>query len=212
LIHIYAVISRAKFSFYYYICTFKLNLGMALKESNMLPLGSIAPDFNLQDTVSGENRSYLFIKGYAGTIVLFLCNHCPYVIHVNEELVKIANDYSSKGIGFVAISSNDVEKYPDDAPDKMRIVAKVLRYPFPYLYDESQSVAKAYDAACTPDIYLFDADDLLFYRGRLDDSRPNSGKPLTGADLRGALEALLSGKGAPEPQYPSAGCNIKWKI
>lgn len=185
---------------------------MALKESNMLPLGSKAPDFCLRDSVSGENIGYQSIKGAVGTVVLFLCNHCPYVIHVNEELVKIANEYTQKGIGFVAISSNDVEKYPDDAPDKMRIVAKVLRYPFPYLYDESQDVARSYDAACTPDIYLFNEDDLLFYRGRLDDSRPNSGTPLTGYDLRHALDALINKETAPSLQYPSVGCNIKWKI
>ncbi|HMP30568.1 MAG TPA: thioredoxin family protein [Saprospiraceae bacterium] len=185
---------------------------MALTESNMLPLGSKAPDFNLLDTVSGELKSFSEIKGEKGSVVLFLCNHCPYVIHVNEELVKIANEYRSKGIGFVAISSNDIEKYPDDGPDKMRIVAKVLRYPFSYLFDETQDVAKAYDAACTPDIYLFDSNDLLFYRGRLDDSRPNSGIPLSGKDLRGAIDTLLNNQEAPSIQYPSAGCNIKWKM
>ena len=184
---------------------------MAYTESNMLPLGSVAPEFSLPDTISGEVKSFSDVKGTQGTVVMFLCNHCPYVIHVNEELVRLANTYIEKGIGFVAINSNDVEKYPDDAPDKMRIVAKVLRYPFPYLFDEAQKIAKAYDAACTPDIYLFDQDHKLFYRGRLDDSRPKSGTPLTGKDLRQALDRLINGEAAPEVQFPSAGCNIKWK-
>lgn len=184
---------------------------MAYTESNMLPLGSFAPDFKLPDTVSGEVLAYDGLKGEKGTVIMFVCNHCPYVIHVNEELVRIANTYKEKGIGFVAISSNDAEKYPDDAPDKMRIVAKVLKYPFPYLYDESQEVAKAYDAACTPDIYLFDGEGKLYYRGRLDESRPKNDIPLTGKDLRNALDCLLEGGKTPEIQFPGAGCNIKWK-
>ena len=184
---------------------------MAYTESNMLPLGSAAPAFSLPDTISGEELSYEKLKGEKGTVIMFICNHCPYVIHVNEELVRIANSYTEKGIGFIAISSNDAEKYPDDAPDKMRIVAKVLKYPFPYLYDETQQVAKAYDAACTPDIYLFDQDSTLYYRGRLDDSRPKNEIPLSGKDLRGAIDSLLKGEKAPEIQFPGAGCNIKWK-
>lgn len=184
---------------------------MALTESKMLDLGTQAPDFNLPDTVSGDLKSYSDIKGEQGTVVLFLCNHCPYVIHVNEELVKIANEYLKKGIGFVAISSNDVINYPDDAPDKMKLIAKVLRYPFPYLYDESQSVARAYDAACTPDIYVFDGHNHLYYRGRLDESRPGNDKPLNGKDLRLALDLLLRGEPPLQKQYPGAGCNIKWK-
>jgi len=184
---------------------------MAFTESNLLPLGTTAPDFMLPDTMSGKSLSFNDIKGENGTVVLFLCNHCPYVIHVNSTLVSIANEYLKKGIGFVAISSNDAEKYPDDAPDKMSIVARVLQFPFPYLYDEQQDVAKAYDAACTPDIYLFDAQNKLYYRGRLDDSRPKNDKPLTGNDLRMAIDALLAKQTAPEPQYPSGGCNIKWK-
>ncbi|MBK9151622.1 MAG: thioredoxin family protein [Saprospiraceae bacterium] len=184
---------------------------MALTESKMMALGTHVPDFNLPDTVTGLQRSYADIRGKAGTVVMFLCNHCPYVIHVNSELVKIAHEYSDKGIGFVAISSNDAVKYPEDAPDKMSIVAKVLRYPFPYLYDESQEVARSYDAACTPDFYLFDGNDKLYYRGRLDASRPGNEYPLNGKDLREALNALLAGRPAPEKQYPSAGCNIKWK-
>jgi peroxiredoxin len=184
---------------------------MALKESNMLPLGTKAPSFSLPDTVSGNQLTLEDIQGQNATVIFFLCNHCPYVIHVNEELVRIANDYHSKGVSFVAISSNDVERYPEDSPDKMAIVAKVLRYPFPYLYDESQEVAKAYDAACTPDIYVFDHQMDLAYRGRLDASRPGSIIALTGSDLRNAIDAIIGGQEVPEPQYPSAGCSIKWK-
>ena len=184
---------------------------MALTESNMIDLGVKAPDFSLPDTVSDQTLSFDNIKGTKGTVVMFLCNHCPYVIHVNDELVKIAQEYMAKGIGFVAISSNDAEKYPQDSPDKMSIVAKVLRYPFPYLYDETQDVARAYDAACTPDIYVFDKDDILYYRGRLDESRPKNDKPLDGKDLRLALELLIREEPPLSKQYPSAGCNIKWK-
>ena len=185
---------------------------MAFTESNMLPLGTKAPDFLLPDTVSGKHMNFEQCRGEKGTIVLFLCNHCPYVIHVNIELVKIAHDYLEKGISCVAISSNDANKYTEDSPDKMSIVAKVLQYPFPYLYDESQEIAKAYDAACTPDIYVFDADQNLYYRGRLDDSRPKNNLPLTGRDLRQALEDMLNNKPWPAQQYPSGGCNIKWKV
>ncbi len=184
---------------------------MALTESNMMPLGEVAPDFSLLDTVSNNTLSLSDVKGNKGTVVLFLCNHCPYVIHINSELVKIANEYMEKGIGFVAISSNDVANYPDDSPDKMSIVAKVLQYPFPYLYDESQDVAKAYDAACTPDIFVFDDQSKLYYRGRLDGSRPGNDIPLNGEDLRNALNLLVEQKSRPETQIPSAGCNIKWK-
>lgn len=184
---------------------------MALTESNMIDLGIKAPDFKLLDTVSGRDLTYSDIRGDQGTVVLFLCNHCPYVIHVNEELVRIASDYIPKNIGFVAISSNDADNYPDDSPDKMKLVAKVLKYPFPYLYDESQEVAKSYDAACTPDIFVFDSHDKLYYRGRLDESRPGNDKPLNGKDLRLALDLLLRGEAPLIKQYPAAGCNIKWK-
>jgi len=184
---------------------------MAYTESNMLPLGTTAPDFQLPDTVSGKNLSFNEIAGNAATVVIFSCNHCPYVIHINPELVRLASDYLPKGVGFVAISANDVEKYPADAPDKMKTLAQTVGYPFPYLYDESQAVARAYDAACTPDIYVFDGKKKLAYRGRLDDSRPNSGTPLTGRDLRAALDAILAGDAPATKQYPSAGCNIKWK-
>lgn len=177
----------------------------------MIELGTMAPDFTLPDTVSGKNISLSDVKGSNGTIVIFLCNHCPYVIHINEELVKLCNDYAAKGIGSVGISSNDVENYPDDSPEKMKIHAETEKYPFPYLYDEDQSVAKAYDAACTPDFYLFDGEGKLYYRGRLDDSRPKSDTPLTGKDLRDAIDGMLEGQEAPKLQYPSGGCNIKWK-
>ncbi len=184
---------------------------MAFTESVMIDLGTKAPEFNLPDTVSGKNMNFNDIKGENGTMVMFLCNHCPYVIHVNEELVRLANDYGKKGIGFVGISSNDAINYPQDGPDKMKEHAAAEGYPFPYLYDETQEVAKAYDAACTPDLYLFDGEDKLYYRGRIDDSRPKNDNPLTGKDIREALELLLEGKPAPEKQYPSGGCNIKWK-
>lgn len=184
---------------------------MAFTESNMLALGTRAPYFSLPDTVSGRKISLDQVQGERGTVVLFLCNHCPYVIHVNPELVRIAEEYAEKGVSFVGISSNDVEKYPQDGPDKMREYAAEVGYPFPYLYDESQEVARAYDAACTPDIYVFDEDLKLYYRGRLDGSRPGNDVPLTGEDLRGALDTLLAGGSIPERQIPSAGCNIKWK-
>lgn len=184
---------------------------MALTESNMLELGVKAPAFNLPDTTSEQHMTFEDVKGENGTVVMFLCNHCPYVIHVNTQLVSIAVEYLKKGIGFVAISSNDAEKYTDDTPDKMRLVAKILQYPFPYLYDESQDTARAYDAACTPDLYVFDKHDALYYRGRLDESRPNNDKPLDGRDLRLALDLMLRGEPVLQKQYPSAGCNIKWK-
>jgi peroxiredoxin len=184
---------------------------MAFTESNMLPLGTAAPDFKLPDTVSGKRLSLHQIAGEKATVVVFSCNHCPYVLHVNPEMVRVANDYLPKGVGFVAISANDAEEYPADAPGKMRELAAEAGYPFPYLYDESQAVARAYDAACTPDFYVFDKDLLLAYRGRLDDSRPNTGRPLTGSDLRAALDAVLAGEAPVAKQYPSGGCNIKWK-
>ncbi len=184
---------------------------MAFTESNMLPLGSEAPPFALPDTVSGRTVRLQDIASGKTTVVMFICNHCPYVIHVNDEIVRLANDYIPKGVSFVAISSNDVENYPEDGPDKMKVVAEKLKYPFHYLYDESQNVARAFDAACTPDFYVFDGHLKLVYRGRLDDSRPRSGTPLTGRDLRSALDALLEGGQVAEKQYPSGGCNIKWK-
>ena len=183
---------------------------MALTESKMLPLGTAAPNFHLRDVVSDNYYSLDDLKSDVATVVMFICNHCPFVIHVNPEIVRLANEYKSKGVSFIAISSNDVENYPEDAPDKMSIVAKVLRFPFPYLYDKRQEVAKAYDAACTPDFYVFDGSQKLTYRGRLDASRPGNNIPLTGEDLRVAIDATIKGIDI-EAQYPSAGCNIKWK-
>lgn len=184
---------------------------MARTPSNMLPLGTNAPTFSLYDTVSDQLLSLQQLRGEKGTVIMFICNHCPFVVHVNPELVKVANDYKDKGIGFIAISSNDVANYPQDGPDKMKVHAKTEGYPFPYLYDESQEVAKAYDAACTPDLYLFDGDLKLVYRGQLDDSRPGNDMEVTGADLRHAITCLLENKENTQPQKPSIGCNIKWK-
>ncbi len=184
---------------------------MALTPSNMLELGTVAPDFTLPDTVSDKMISLADVATDKATVVMFLCNHCPYVIHVNEEIVNLAAEYKAKGVGFVAISSNDVINYPQDGPELMKAHAASVGYNFPYLYDESQAVAKAYDAACTPDFYVFDGAKTLVYRGRLDDSRPGSGTPLTGRDLRAALDAVLNASPMAELQYPSMGCNIKWK-
>ena len=184
---------------------------MALTPSTMLPLGTPAPNFLLPDAVSGRKVAPEDFRSSPALVVMFLCNHCPYVLHVNEELVRLANDYIARGIAFVAISSNDVVNYPQDGPGKMKEHAVKVKYPFPYLYDESQNVAKAFDAACTPDFYIFDKDLKLAYRGRLDDSKPSNGIPLSGKDIRDALDALLAGQPVAEKQYPSGGCNIKWK-
>lgn len=177
----------------------------------MVALGTVAPDFNLPDTVSGENISLNDIKGAIATVVMFICNHCPFVVHVNPELVKLANDYKNKGIGFVAISANDVVTHPGDAPDKMKENALQLGYPFPYCYDETQETAKAYDAACTPDFFIYDKDLKLAYRGQLDDSRPGNDIPVTGKDIRHALDCLIAGQPVPGYQRPSIGCNVKWR-
>ncbi len=177
----------------------------------MLPLGTKAPNFHLKDTISGNYYSLDDLKSENATVIMFICNHCPFVIHVNPELVLLANEYKNKGVSFVAISSNDVDSYPQDGPDKMSIVGKVLKFPFPYLYDKTQDVARAYDAACTPDFYVFDGDLKLHYRGRLDGSRPGNNIPLSGEDLRSAIDAALEGRPV-DTQYPSAGCNIKWKM
>lgn len=184
---------------------------MALTESNIFERGTKAPGFRLPDSVSGEMIALNDVHGVNGTVVMFICNHCPYVLHVNDGLIKLANDYKSKGVGFVAISSNDVANYPQDGPDKMKEQAEQLRYPFPYLYDESQDVAKAYAAACTPDIYVFDKDLKSVYHGQIDDSRPGNGIPVTGSDVRKVLDAMLAGEEYKGPEKPSIGCNIKWK-
>lgn len=185
---------------------------MALTPSNSFPIGKKAPDFSLMDTVSSSFKTLKELKGENGTAIFFICNHCPYVIHVNDTLIKIANDFQSKGIAFIAISSNDVGKYPQDGPVKMKEQAIQLSYPFPYLFDESQEVAKNYDAACTPDLYLFDSDLKAVYHGQLDDSRPGNDKPCDGADFINAINNLLADKSPVANQKPSIGCGIKWKI
>ncbi len=186
---------------------------MALTESNMINLGTKAPGFSLHDTQSQHTLDLEQLKGVRGTLLMFICNHCPYVVHVMPELVRIEKEYVSKGINLVAISSNDVVAYPQDSPEKMSEFAREWGFTFPYLFDETQGVARDYDAACTPDFYLFDKDLKLVYRGRLDESRPRveHPKPLTGVDLRGALNAMLENGSISEIQYPSMGCNIKWK-
>ena len=184
---------------------------MAFTESTMLPLGTKAPQFKLLDTVSGQTLSLDDMKSDKATVIMFLCNHCPYVLHVNAGIVALAKDYQAKGVCFIGINSNDAEKYPADAPDLMTELARNEGYTFPYLYDETQEVAKAYDAACTPDFYVFDGDMRLTYRGRIDGSRPKNDLPVTGVDLRAALDAILRGESVAENQYPSGGCNIKWK-
>lgn len=183
---------------------------MALTPSTMLPLGTLAPTFALPDTDGKTVRLEDFSQAPA-LLVMFICNHCPYVKHVRSELARLGRDYADKKVAIVGISSNDVSTHPDDGPEQMAIEKKEAGYVFPYLYDETQSVAKAYRAACTPDFYLFDKSRRLVYRGQLDDSRPDNGKPLNGADLRAALDAVLAGRPVHEPQKPSIGCNIKWK-
>lgn len=177
--------------------------------STMLPLGTGAPDFSLVDT-DGKTVSRSDFKGKKGLLVIFMCNHCPYVKHVADELKRLSDEYLAKGVGVVAISSNDAVAYPDDSPEKMKEEKAMRGYAFPYLFDETQEVAKAYHAACTPDFFLFDADHKLVYRGQMDDSRPKTDRPVTGADLRTALDALLAGQPPLATQTPSLGCNIKW--
>lgn len=184
---------------------------MARTLSTMTTLGSKAPDFTLPDTISDKQVSLSAIKGDEATVIMFICNHCPFVLHVNNELVRLANDYQSKQISFVAISANDVITHPDDAPDKMKATALQMKYPFPYLYDETQEVAKAYDAACTPDFFIYNKNMQLVYRGQLDDSRPGNGIEVSGKDMRNALDCLLTYQPVSAEQRPSIGCNIKWK-
>ena len=184
---------------------------MSRTPSNMLPLGTIAPSFNLSDTVTDKMVSLDKMKGEKGSLIMFICNHCPFVKHVNSTITQLATNYQSMGIAFIAISSNDVVNYPQDAPELMKQTALQERYSFPYLFDESQEVAREYEAACTPDFYLFDQNLRLIYRGQLDDSRPGNGIPSTGLDLSTALEALLNNKPINPIQKPSIGCNIKWK-
>jgi len=184
---------------------------MALTASTMLPLGTKAPDFQLLDVVSGKMISLSTFAGKKALLVMFICKHCPFVKHVQKELAQLGKDYINRDVGIVAISSNDVNNYPDDAPEQLKAMAQELGFTFPLCYDESQEIAKAYTAACTPDFFLVNADQRLVYRGQLDDSRPSNGKPVTGKDLRAALDAVLVGQPVNSEQKPSVGCNIKWK-
>ena len=187
------------------------NKNMSLIESNPFEIGKQAPNFKLPNTVDDKSYTLNQLKGKQGTAFFFICNHCPFVIHVNQELVKLANDYAKKGISFIAISSNDADHYPQDGPMYMKQVAQNLNYPFPYLYDETQEVAKAYDATCTPDFYLFDSELKSVYHGQLDSSRPHNGIPVTGKDFRNAMDLLLKNEVSANKQSPSIGCSIKWK-
>ena len=183
---------------------------MVRTASVMLPLGTEAPDFRLPD-YDGKVVSRDDFRGRRGLLVIFMCNHCPFVKHVAAQLSQIADEYQAKGVAVVGISSNDIDSHPDDSPEKMKLEAAQQGYRFPYLYDETQAVAKSYHAACTPDFYLFDDKFQLVYRGQLDETRPKQGSQANGKDLRAALDALLNGQPAPQPQRPSIGCNIKWK-
>jgi len=177
----------------------------------MLPLGTAAPDFALPDVVTGETRRLSDFAKKKALAVLFICQHCPYVQHIKGELAKLGRDYAAKDIALVAISANDAENYPDDAPAALKEFARASQFQFPFLYDESQKVAQAYTAACTPDLFVFDQSRKLVYRGQLDDSRPGNGKPVTGRDLRAAIDAVLAGQPVSQDQRPATGCNIKWK-
>ena len=185
---------------------------MALTPSTMLALGTIAPDFQLPDVVSGEIISLETFKDKKALFVMFICRHCPFVKHVQQELAKIGQDYHSKNVGILAISSNSVKTHPEDAPEKLKLMAEELNFTFPYGYDETQAVAKAYTAACTPDFFVFDGDQKLVYRGQLDDSRPGNNLPVTGKDIRAALDAILADQPVNSEQKPSIGCNIKWHL
>jgi len=185
---------------------------MSLTESSMLDLGTHAPDFELWDVVKEKKRTLSDLRGPKGTLIAFICNHCPYVIHIQEAFVDLVKDYDEQGIATIAISSNDAENYPADRPEKMKERAEELDFDFPYLYDETQEVAKAYKAECTPDLFLFDENMQLVYRGQFDASRPGNDHAITGEDLKTAFDELLAGRQIPEnEQRPSAGCNIKWK-
>jgi len=184
---------------------------MATEAINSTPLGSPVPDFSLPDVVTGQTVSLATLPASTALLVMFICRHCPYVVHVRGEILRLAEACRPKGVSFLAISSNDAAKYPDDAPDKLREMAVEQKFPFPLLYDETQEVARKFDALCTPDFFLYDAQRKLAYRGRLDESTPGNGKPVTGADMRAALDAVLAGQPAPAVQKPSMGCSIKWK-
>lgn len=184
---------------------------MSRTPSNMLPLGTAAPPFRLQDSITDHYYTLNDVKGEKGTLIMFICNHCPFVKHVNDEIVRLANDYRQAGFGFAGIMSNDVEKYPQDHPVLMKEHAMKQQYSFPYLYDDTQEVARAYKAACTPDFFLFNDELKLIYRGQLDNSRPGNGIPVNGRDIREAMDAILNNRKVSLSQKPSVGCNIKWK-
>jgi len=184
---------------------------MVLTPSRMMPLGAAMPDFRLPEPRSGQSLDHETLRGEHGLLLMFICNHCPFVQHIEEGLLAFGRDYAGSGIGIAAISANDAEQYPEDAPEKIAERAQTRDYPFPYLYDESQQVARSFDAACTPDFFLFDRDLRCVYRGRFDEARPNSPAPVTGADLRLAMDALLAGQAPDTEQHPSVGCNIKWR-
>lgn len=184
---------------------------MVLTYSTMLPLGTKAPDFKLLDVVSGKTVSLDQFAKRKGLLVMFICKHCPYVQHIKSELTRLGHDYAQKDIGIVAISSNDAESYPEDSPQSLKQFASELKLNYPLCHDDTQAVAKSYTAACTPDFFLFDQEQRLVYRGQLDDSRPGNNAPVTGSDLRQAIDAVLTGKSIAPDQKPSVGCNIKWK-
>lgn len=184
---------------------------MSKTPSTMLPLGTIAPDFALEDVTSGQMIKLNGTEQYVATVIMFICNHCPYVKHINSVLTSLSKEYQAKNIRFIAINSNDVNNYPADSPENMKYTAKIEQYPFPYLYDETQAVAKSYNAACTPDLYVFDHQLSLVYRGQLDDSRPGNEIPVSGDSIREALDCLLNNCELTMLQKPSLGCNIKWK-
>ena len=184
---------------------------MSLTPSSMMPLGTQAPGFTLLDTASGKSLSLSELKSNRATVILFICNHCPFVRHIEQQLMTVARTYQTQGVAFIAISANDAVAYPEDAPHRMTEIAREWDMPFPYLYDETQEVAKAYGAACTPDLYVFDKELRCVYRGQFDSSRPGSSIPVTGKDLSEALEAILTGNAVNPEQKPSIGCNIKWK-
>jgi peroxiredoxin len=184
---------------------------MSLTPSTMLPLGTTAVDFRLPDVVSGKTYSLKDFADKKALLVMFICQHCPYIQHIKKELAKLGRDYAKKDVGIVAISSNDADNYPDDSPKELAKFAKMEGFTFPFLHDESQDVAKTYTAACTPDLFLFNKERKLVYRGQLDDSRPGNNKPVTGKDLRAAIDAVLEDKPVSQDQRPATGCNIKWK-
>ncbi|QYX32011.1 thioredoxin family protein [Sphaerospermopsis torques-reginae] len=185
---------------------------MVLTASTMLPLGTKAPEFHLPEVVSGENISLANFADKKALLVMFICRHCPFVKHIQQELANLGKDYLNSDLGIVAISANDAQNYPNDAPESLKEMSTELGFKFPLCYDETQETAKAYTAACTPDFFLFDQERKLVYRGQLDDSRPSNNKPVTGADLRAAIEAVLADQAVTSEQIPSVGCNIKWKL